>query len=148
MSFLRLNSARENYIVMQINFVVGDPSKNAAGESCRCRNGHGDNRSRISVLVASIAAIRASMGHPEPFKLRFVEIGNEDFFAADTYAAYRWREFVTALSAQFPSIGTPSHKKSNYIGKFDKMKYFCCYHRVSGNYKHIQPCPHSRTTIV
>lgn len=51
-----------------------------------------------------IAAIRAANGHPDPFPLRFVEIGNEDFFAADTYAAYRWRDFVTALSAEFPNI--------------------------------------------
>nr|6ZPS_AAA Chain AAA, MgGH51 [Meripilus giganteus]6ZPV_AAA Chain AAA, MgGH51 [Meripilus giganteus]6ZPW_AAA Chain AAA, MgGH51 [Meripilus giganteus]6ZPX_AAA Chain AAA, MgGH51 [Meripilus giganteus]6ZPY_AAA Chain AAA, MgGH51 [Meripilus giganteus]6ZPZ_AAA Chain AAA, MgGH51 [Meripilus giganteus]6ZQ0_AAA Chain AAA, MgGH51 [Meripilus giganteus]6ZQ1_AAA Chain AAA, MgGH51 [Meripilus giganteus] len=63
----------------QINFVIGDPAKSAP------------------------AALRASLGHPEPFTLRFVEVGNEDFFAAGSYP-YRWHDFVTALQAQFPQI--------------------------------------------
>ncbi|KAI8986908.1 glycoside hydrolase family 51 protein [Trametes punicea] len=63
----------------QINFVIGDPAKSPP------------------------AALRASLGHPEPFKLRFVEVGNEDFFAADTYT-YRWHDFVSALQAEFPQI--------------------------------------------
>jgi alpha-N-arabinofuranosidase len=63
----------------QINFVVGDPAKSDA------------------------AALRASLGHPEPFKLNFVEVGNEDFFAATSYV-YRWHDFVTALQAEFPDI--------------------------------------------
>jgi len=50
------------------------------------------------------AALRASLGHPKPFTLKFVEIGNEDFFGADTYSAYRWRDIQTALKAQFPDI--------------------------------------------
>ncbi|KAL5476990.1 hypothetical protein ACEPAI_3176 [Sanghuangporus weigelae] len=64
----------------QINFVVGDPSESEA------------------------AALRASLGHPEPYSLNWVEIGNEDFFAADTYQDYRWPEFVDALSSAFPDI--------------------------------------------
>jgi alpha-N-arabinofuranosidase len=63
----------------QINFVVGDPSKSAA------------------------AALRASLGHPEPFTLNYVEVGNEDFFASSTYI-YRWNSFATALKAEFPNI--------------------------------------------
>ncbi|KIJ46036.1 glycoside hydrolase family 51 protein [Sphaerobolus stellatus SS14] len=63
----------------QINFVVGDPTKSAA------------------------AALRSSLGHPAPFKLNYVEIGNEDFAAASTYP-YRWTAFVNALQAQFPNI--------------------------------------------
>ncbi|KAF8880022.1 glycoside hydrolase superfamily [Infundibulicybe gibba] len=47
----------------QINFVIGDPSKSAA------------------------AALRASLGHPAPFALTYVEVGNEDFFAASTLVA-------------------------------------------------------------
>lgn len=39
--------------VDQINFVIGDPAKNSA------------------------AALRASLGRPDPFKLLYVEIGNE-----------------------------------------------------------------------
>ncbi|KAF8827782.1 hypothetical protein HHX47_DHR4000241 [Lentinula edodes] len=44
----------------QINFAVGDPAESDA------------------------AALRASLGHPDPFPVVHVEIGNEDFFAADT----------------------------------------------------------------
>ncbi|PIL27574.1 hypothetical protein GSI_10725 [Ganoderma sinense ZZ0214-1] len=63
----------------QINFVIGDPASSAP------------------------AALRASLGHPEPFNLRFVEIGNEDFFAPSTYT-YRWRDFFGNLSAEYPQI--------------------------------------------
>ncbi|KAF9441278.1 glycoside hydrolase family 51 protein [Macrolepiota fuliginosa MF-IS2] len=48
-------------------------------------------------------ALRASLGHPSPFKLTYVEIGNEDFFAANTYP-YRWTSFVNALKAAFPQL--------------------------------------------
>ncbi|KAF8804774.1 glycoside hydrolase family 51 protein [Phlegmacium glaucopus] len=63
----------------QINFVVGNPAESEA------------------------AARRASLGHPESFTLNYVEVGNEDFFAATSYI-YRWRDFVTALEAEFPYI--------------------------------------------
>ncbi|GJE86669.1 glycoside hydrolase family 51 protein [Phanerochaete sordida] len=62
----------------QINFVIGD-SSTAPG------------------------ALRASLGHPEPFTLHYVEIGNEDFFAADTYP-YRFRDFFGNLSHAFPQL--------------------------------------------
>ncbi|THH09564.1 hypothetical protein EW145_g1917 [Phellinidium pouzarii] len=64
----------------QINFVIGDPAKSEA------------------------AALRASLGHPEPYPLQWIEVGNEDFFAADTYGAYRWQDFVGNLSAEFPHL--------------------------------------------
>ncbi|KAJ3982851.1 glycoside hydrolase family 51 protein [Lentinula detonsa] len=63
----------------QVNFAVGDPTQSDA------------------------AALRASLGHPDPFPVAHVEIGNEDFFAADTYA-YRWNHFSTALQAAFPNL--------------------------------------------
>ncbi|PBK93044.1 alfa-L-arabinofuranosidase precursor [Armillaria gallica] len=63
----------------QIHFTIGDPATN-------------EN-----------AARRASLGHPEPFKLKYVEIGNEDFFASTTYT-YRWPAFVNALKAEFPDL--------------------------------------------
>ncbi|KAJ7221862.1 alfa-L-arabinofuranosidase precursor [Mycena haematopus] len=63
----------------QINFVIGDPTK------------------------SSPAALRASLGHPAPFPLTYVEVGNEDFFASSTYT-YRWHDFVTALQAEFPNL--------------------------------------------
>ncbi|KAJ7512579.1 alfa-L-arabinofuranosidase precursor [Mycena galericulata] len=63
----------------QINFVIGDPA------------------------TSSAAALRASLGHPAPFTLNYVEVGNEDFFAATTYV-YRWKDFVTALTTEFPNL--------------------------------------------
>ncbi|GBE87654.1 Probable alpha-L-arabinofuranosidase [Sparassis crispa] len=59
----------------QINFVIGDPATSA------------------------LAALRASLGHAEPFYLQYVEVGNEDFFASTT-----WRDFVGNLSAEFPQL--------------------------------------------
>ena len=58
----------------------------------------------MGLLKRSLAALRASLGHPEPYKLQWVEVGNEDFFAADTYSEYRWSNFVGNLSAAFPQI--------------------------------------------
>ncbi|CEL56035.1 hypothetical protein RSOLAG1IB_07488 [Rhizoctonia solani AG-1 IB] len=51
------------------------------------------------------AKLRAQYGHPEPYKLKYIEIGNEDFFGVDTYVKYRWRAFVTGLKAAFPDSG-------------------------------------------
>lgn len=62
----------------QINFVIGDPATSAP------------------------AALRAELGHPEPFTLHYVEVGNEDFFSS-TYT-YRWPAFVNALQAEFPDL--------------------------------------------
>ncbi|KAJ7686266.1 hypothetical protein B0H17DRAFT_1204327 [Mycena rosella] len=67
----------------QIEFAIGDASTN------------------------TFAAMRSAMGHPAPFTLRFIEIGNEDNFAAtsyNSYASYRWASFVNAVSAQFPQL--------------------------------------------
>ncbi|KAF7291896.1 Alpha-L-AF-C domain-containing protein [Mycena indigotica] len=67
--------------IEQINFVIGDPNTSEA------------------------AALRASLGHAEPFKLRFVEIGNEDFVGqAPGTVASRWNWFATNLSATFPQL--------------------------------------------
>ncbi|KAJ7255213.1 glycoside hydrolase family 51 protein [Mycena rebaudengoi] len=65
----------------QINFVIGDPA------------------------TSEPAALRASLGHPEPFPLKYVEIGNEDFIgqAPSTYQS-RWKSFATNLTATFPQL--------------------------------------------
>ncbi|KAJ6454677.1 glycoside hydrolase family 51 protein [Mycena sanguinolenta] len=65
----------------QINFVIGDPATSEA------------------------AALRASLGRPEPFALTYVEIGNEDNVgrAPGTYAS-RWNSIVTNLTATFPQL--------------------------------------------
>ncbi|KAG9078326.1 hypothetical protein FS749_009690 [Ceratobasidium sp. UAMH 11750] len=51
------------------------------------------------------AKLRAKYGRTEPYKLKYIEIGNEDFFGVDTYVKYRWRAFVTGLKAAFPDGG-------------------------------------------
>ncbi|KAL0951925.1 hypothetical protein HGRIS_008579 [Hohenbuehelia grisea] len=48
--------------------------------------------------------VRASLGREEPYALKFIEIGNEDQFQPASYATYRWKDFVTAISAKFPHM--------------------------------------------
>ena len=50
-------------------------------------------------------ARRARDGHPAPFKLRYVEIGNEDFFDREkgSYDA-RFTAFYDAIKAKYPSL--------------------------------------------
>jgi len=49
-------------------------------------------------------AIRAQNGHPEPFKLTYVEIGNEDTFdRAHTYED-RYAQFYKAIKAKYPDL--------------------------------------------
>jgi len=49
-------------------------------------------------------AKRALDGHPEPFPLRYVEIGNEDFFdSLSTYNA-RFAAFYDAIKARYPHL--------------------------------------------
>lgn len=49
-------------------------------------------------------AIRAKDGHPKPFKLHYVEIGNEDF--ADRSGSYpmRFSAFYRAIKAKYPKL--------------------------------------------
>ena len=48
---------------------------------------------------------RALDGHPAPFDVRMVEIGNEDFFdTSGSYNAYRYPMFYDALHAADPSL--------------------------------------------
>jgi alpha-N-arabinofuranosidase len=49
-------------------------------------------------------AARAAQGHPAPFKLRYVEVGNEDTFdRAKTYDG-RFAQFFRAIKAKYPEI--------------------------------------------
>ncbi|KAH8804445.1 glycoside hydrolase superfamily [Xylogone sp. PMI_703] len=50
-------------------------------------------------------ALRASLGHPSPWKINYVEIGNEDNLSDPaSYTAYRFRAFYDAIHAAYPSI--------------------------------------------
>ncbi|KAJ7443628.1 hypothetical protein B0H11DRAFT_2250544 [Mycena galericulata] len=56
------------------------------------------------IMAVLAAAMRSAMGHPAPFALKYIEIGNEDFFASSSYDSYRWADFYNALVAQFPQL--------------------------------------------
>jgi alpha-N-arabinofuranosidase len=49
-------------------------------------------------------AVRAKLGHPAPFRLTYVEIGNEDFF--DTSGSYegRYAQFANAIKLKYPHL--------------------------------------------
>jgi alpha-N-arabinofuranosidase len=53
--------------------------------------------------------VRAELGHPEPYTLNYVEIGNEDWLAGfpggwDSYREYRFPMFHDAIKAAYPHI--------------------------------------------
>ncbi len=49
-------------------------------------------------------AIRAKDGHPKPFKLHYVEIGNEDFFDNSGSYAMRFATMARAIRAKYPNL--------------------------------------------
>ncbi|CAL5867144.1 uncharacterized protein PFLUO_LOCUS1356 [Penicillium psychrofluorescens] len=51
-------------------------------------------------------ALRAKYGHPEPWTIRYVEVGNEDNLSGgmDSYTGYRFQAFYDALSKRYPDI--------------------------------------------
>ncbi|KAB5536249.1 glycoside hydrolase superfamily [Coniochaeta sp. 2T2.1] len=54
-------------------------------------------------------AVRASVGHPEPWTVKYVEIGNEDWLAGrpagyESYKQYRLPMFIDAFTKKYPDI--------------------------------------------
>jgi alpha-L-arabinofuranosidase len=49
-------------------------------------------------------AVRANNGHPEPFKLRYIEIGNEDNFDHQRTYDGRYAQFYKAIKAKYPNM--------------------------------------------
>ncbi|HEY8659785.1 MAG TPA: alpha-L-arabinofuranosidase C-terminal domain-containing protein [Hanamia sp.] len=49
-------------------------------------------------------AKRAADGHPAPFKLRYVEIGNEDWFDRSNSYSGRFTQFRNAIEAKYPQL--------------------------------------------
>ncbi len=49
-------------------------------------------------------AKRAADGHPEPFKLSYVEIGNEDWFDRSNSYDGRFKQFRNAIEAKYPNL--------------------------------------------
>lgn len=49
-------------------------------------------------------AVRAKDGHPAPFHLNYVEIGNEDFFDKSGSYEGRYAQFYKAIKAKYPDL--------------------------------------------
>ncbi|MGO9338795.1 MAG: alpha-L-arabinofuranosidase C-terminal domain-containing protein [Terracidiphilus sp.] len=49
-------------------------------------------------------AIRAQNGHPQPFNLNYVEIGNEDMFDKSGSYEGRYAQFYKAIKAKYPDL--------------------------------------------
>ena len=49
-------------------------------------------------------ARRAADGHPEPFKLTYIEIGNEDWFDRSNSYDGRFNQFRAAIEAKYPQL--------------------------------------------
>ncbi|KAJ6186738.1 hypothetical protein N7519_008039 [Penicillium mononematosum] len=69
-----------------------------------------DALNEIEFLTGSVdteyGALRAKVGHPEPWKIRYVEVGNEDMLSngLESYRAYRFKAFYDAITAKYPDI--------------------------------------------
>ncbi|QRV94887.1 alpha-L-arabinofuranosidase [Ceratobasidium sp. AG-Ba] len=68
-------------VINEIHFITGDAKTNEWGK------------------------LRAKYGRVKPYKLKYIEIGNEDFFVYESYVKYRWRTFVEGIKAAFPNSG-------------------------------------------
>ena len=51
-------------------------------------------------------AVRAQLGHPKPFPLHYVEIGNEDWFDKSGSYETRFAQFDKAIKARYPDLKT------------------------------------------
>jgi len=49
-------------------------------------------------------AVRARLGHPQPFPLHYVEVGNEDMFDKSGSYSARFTQFIKAIHAKYPSL--------------------------------------------
>ncbi|WP_433973348.1 alpha-L-arabinofuranosidase C-terminal domain-containing protein [Tunturiibacter lichenicola] len=49
-------------------------------------------------------AVRAKLGHPEPFPIKYVEIGNEDWFDRSGSYEGRYAQFYKAIKAKYPQL--------------------------------------------
>lgn len=57
-------------------------------------------------VTSEYGCLRASLGHPEPWTIKYVEIGNEDNLGGSeaSYLAYRFPSFYNAIHAKYPEI--------------------------------------------
>jgi alpha-N-arabinofuranosidase len=66
-------------------------------------------------VSTKFGAKRASLGYPEPWKIKFLEVGNEDNLngGLPSYQKYRFNTFYDAIKAKYPDMlvfsSTPDH---------------------------------------
>lgn len=58
----------------------------------------------IGPVSSEWGARRAKDGHPAPFKLRYVEIGNEDWFDKSGSYDGRYAQFASAIKKRYPAL--------------------------------------------
>ena len=58
----------------------------------------------IGPVDSKWGAKRAAAGHPEPFPLRYVEIGNEDWFDKSGSYDGRFAQFYDAIKEKYPQL--------------------------------------------
>jgi hypothetical protein len=69
-----------------------------------------DALNEIEFLTGSVdteyGALRAEVGHPDPWTIKYVEVGNEDNLNSGlaSYTAYRFPAFYKAITAKYPDI--------------------------------------------
>ena len=73
----------------------------------------------LDPVTTTWGAMRAANGHPAPYNVNYVEIGNEDFFSS-TYSS-RYPLFYTAIKAAFPSLKTIATSSSTGGYPFDVL---------------------------
>ncbi|KAL2145930.1 hypothetical protein VTI28DRAFT_5804 [Corynascus sepedonium] len=57
-------------------------------------------------VLTPYGALRAKLGYPKPWKIKYVEVGNEDnlWGGLDSYKSYRLKTFYDAIKAKYPDI--------------------------------------------
>jgi alpha-L-arabinofuranosidase len=73
----------------------------------------------LDPTTTSWGAERAANGHPAPYNVQYVEIGNEDFFSS-TYAT-RYPLFYNAIHAAFPNLKIIATSSSTGSAPFDVL---------------------------
>ena len=58
----------------------------------------------IGPATSKWGALRAKAGHPAPFKLTYVEVGNEDWFDKSGSYDQRFAQFNAAIKARYPQL--------------------------------------------
>jgi alpha-L-arabinofuranosidase len=73
----------------------------------------------LDPVTTSWGAERAANGHPNPYNVQYIEIGNEDFFSS-TYAT-RYPLFYSAIHAAFPQLKIIATSSSTGGQPFDVL---------------------------